>query len=753
MSESEEKAETSQSSKDGLPEKHDNHNQPERGEVERENSPPGPESLRSDRSMGFPLNFSMEESLRGIEVEGENSPPGTESLRDDRSMGFPLNFNKEESLRRMKMERENSSSDSESLRSDRSMGFPLNFSMEESLRRVNQNTPETQTGQEKMETVAVLKNDEEMSSISLLQSSLRKKFEITLKEEHTVFLSQIYTELYITEGRPAEVNREHEIRQLERAFRKPDRPETTIKPEDVCKPPPGRNRPIRTVITMGVAGIGKTVLTNKFALDWAEGKTNQDIQFLFLFSFRELNLLKEEKFSLEELIHHFYSETKGFSRFEEFKVLLIFDGLDECRFPLNLNSTEILTDVTQPASLGVLLTNLIKGKLLPSAQLWITTRPAAADQIPTECVDMVTEVRGFNDSQKEEYFRKRFREDEDQATTVYSQIKKCRSLHIMCHIPVFCWISATVLDELLKREEQRETPRSLTEMYIHFVLIQIQMKNNKYDGGSQTDSVWNPQTRNMILSLGKLAFEQLQKGNLFFYESDLTESGIDVTAASVCSGVFTQIFKEESGLNQGRVFCFVHLSVQEFLAALYVHFTFFQTGKNLLKEQPGPGWIDWLKGKRNGAFIYQSAVDKALQSPNGHLDLFLRFLLGLSQPNSQVLLKGFLQQTEADSTVISETVQHIKKKLSKQDSVEKSINLFHCLKELQDCSLTEEIQQNLISGSLSPDQMSFCHWSALVFILLSSEENLKEFELKKYFASDVGLQRLLPVIKESSRAV
>ncbi|XP_078789145.1 NLR family CARD domain-containing protein 3-like isoform X5 [Oryzias latipes] len=719
MSESEDKAETSRSSNDGLAEDHENHNQPERIEVEREDSSSSSVSQRSDMSKDSPMGFNKE--VNKNEVDRKDSSSSSVSQRSDMSKDSPMGFNKE-------------------------------------VNKINQNTPGAQTGQEKMvlgETTVDKETIEEMLlSISLLQSSIRKKFESMFTAGYSASLSQIYTELYITEGRPAEVNREHEIRELERAFRKSDRQETTIKPEDICRPPPGENKAIRTAITMGVAGIGKTVLTNKFALDWAEGKTNQDIQFLFLFSFRELNLLKEEKFSLVELIHRFYSETKGFSRFADFQVLFIFDGLDECRFPLKLNGTEILTDVDQPASLGELLTNLIKGKLLPSAQLWITTRPAAASQIPAECVDMVTEVRGFNDSQKEEYFKKRFGEDEDQATTVYSQIKRCRSLHIMCHIPVFCWISATVLDQLLKSKEQRETPRSLTEIYIHFVLIQVQMKKIKYDGGSEIDSVWTPESRKMILSLGKLAFEQLQKGNLFFYESDLTESGIDVRAASVCSGVFTQIFKEEIGLHQGRVFCFVHLSVQEFLAALYVHVTFFKTGTNLLLEkQPAPGWIDWLRGKRNAALLYQSAIDKALQSPNGHLDLFLRFLLGLSQQNSQVLLRGLLKETEADSTVVPETVQHIKKKLCKQESVEKTINLFHCLMELQDCSLIEEIQHHLASGSLSPNEMSSSQWSALVFILLSSEENLKEFELKKHFASDVGLQRLLPVIKESSRAV
>ncbi|XP_056229144.1 NACHT, LRR and PYD domains-containing protein 3-like [Seriola aureovittata] len=93
------------------------------------------------------------------------------------------------------------------------------------------------------------------------------------------------------------------------------------------------------------------------------------------------------------------------------QVVFIFDGLDECRLPLDFYRNEILTDVTKSGSLGVLLTNLIRRKLLPSAHLWITTRPAAAicNQIPPECVDMVTEFRGFTDPQKEEYFRKRFR--------------------------------------------------------------------------------------------------------------------------------------------------------------------------------------------------------------------------------------------------------------------------------------------------------------------------------------------------------
>uniref|UniRef100_A0AAQ4PK44 NACHT domain-containing protein n=1 Tax=Gasterosteus aculeatus aculeatus TaxID=481459 RepID=A0AAQ4PK44_GASAC len=508
-------------------------------------------------------------------------------------------------------------------------------------------------------------------------------------------------------------------------------------------------------MTKGVAGIGKTVLTQKFTLDWAEDKDHQDIQFTFPFTFRELNVLREKKFSLVGLVHHFFSETRaaGICRFEEFQVVFIFDGLDECRLPLDFHNNEILTDVTESASVDVLLTNLIRGKLLPSARLWITTRPAAANQIPPECVGMVTEVRGFTDPQKEEYFRKRFR-DEEQASRIISHIKTSRSLHIMCHIPVFCWITATVLEEVLKTREGGELPKTLTEMYIHFLVVQSKVKKVKYDGGAETDPHWSPKSRKMIESLGKLAFHQLQKGNLIFYESDLTECGIDIRAASVYSGVFTQIFREERGLYQDNVFCFVHLSVQEFLAALHVHLTFFSSGVNLLSEEQTTSLLSKVfRDKPKPKRLYQSAVDKALQSPNGHLDLFLRFLLGLSLEANQTLLRGLLTQTGSRSKTNQRTVQYIKEKISENVSPEKSINLFHCLNELNDGSLVEEIQQSLRSGLLSTEELSPSQWSALVFILLSSEEDPEVFDLRKYSASEKALLRLLPVVKASNKVL
>lgn len=575
-------------------------------------------------------------------------------------------------------------------------------------------------------------------------------FEGIAKAGNPTLLNQIYTELFVTEGGGGVISHEHEVRRIETAFRKLTRPETTIMCEEILQPMPAKGLPIRTVMTTGVAGIGKTVLTQKFTLDWAEDKANQDIHFMFPLTFRELNKLGGETLSLLELIHIFFPETKdaGIRKFEDVRVAFILDGLDECRLPLDFQNNQVLTAASERASADVLLTNLIKGKLLPSARLWITTRPAAANQVPPECVDLLTEVRGFTNSHKKEYFMKRFR-DRDLARRVIGHIKTSRSLYIMCHIPIFCWITATVLEQTLEGEQ---LPRTLTEMYIHFLVVQFRLKAVKYDEEAETETFWSMETRRMIRSLGKLAFEQLQKGNLIFYESDLTECDVDVTAASVYSGVFTQV-GESRGIYPDTVFCFVHLSVQEFLAAFHVYQTFVDSGVSLLKDQPTSQSLETGSEEPTEEHFFQSAVDQALQSPNGHLDLFLRFLLGLSVPTNQVLLRGLLTRTGSSSQTNQKAAEYVKKKIGEDLSPERSINLFHCLTELKDRTLMEQIQQYLRSGSLSTDQLSPAQWSALVFILLSSDKDLEVFDLKKFSASENALMRLLPVVAASSKVL
>ncbi len=541
------------------------------------------------------------------------------------------------------------------------------------------------------------------------------------------------------------------MRQIETQSRRAATEDTAIKCNEIFRPLPGQDKAIRTVLTKGVTGIGKTVSVQKLILDWAEGKENQDVQLIFPLPFREINLMKDKTLSLSDLLHAFFPETKEMEiSSDEYKVLFIFDGLDECRLSLNFKSKVKLCNISESASVDVLLMNLIVGNLLPSALIWITSRPAAADLVPSECVHRVTEVRGFNEPQKEEYFRKRI-SDQSLSNTIISHLKSSRSLYIMCHIPVFCWISAAVLEKMLSLAESGEIPKTLTQMYTRFLILQTNIKREKDYEKNLTDE-------DMILKLGKVAFQQLVKGNLIFYEEDLRECGIDVTEASVYSGLCTQIFREEFGLYQGKVFCFVHLSIQEHLAALYVHLSCTNNNRNVIvqitKQSLWSKVKDWFQ-QVSLSELHQRAVKEALQSKTGHLDLFLRFLLGLSVESHQIILQQIMTLKRSSSDSNKKTAEYIKKKIRTIDSPEKSINLFHCLNELGDRSLVEEIQQYLKSGRIKEAKLSSSQWSAVVFVLLTSEDELNEFRLDT-FIKELNqsenlkvLQKLLPVIKES----
>ncbi|XP_062301255.1 NLR family CARD domain-containing protein 3-like isoform X2 [Scomber scombrus] len=562
-------------------------------------------------------------------------------------------------------------------------------------------------------------------------------------------LEEIYTALHITTGESVGLHEENEFRYFKHKLDKNSLSDVDL--NDIFKPLPGQEEPHRTVLTKGVAGIGKSFTVQKFILDWAKEEANQDIDFVFRFAFRELNLTTDEK-SLLELLTEFHPALQSLKDSEDFiedRVLVILDGLDESRLQLDFENCKRVTSISEVTSVDNLLANLIQGNLLPNANIWITSRPAAASQIPAEYVDMVTEIRGFNDPQKEEYFRRRFSQDSMLADRITSHIQSSQSLDIMCQIPIFCWISAVLFEEVFGGDEKAEPPQTLTEMMAHYLIVQTKRRSRKYEQKTEKNKEqFLKSQKEFLMKLGKLAFVQLLQNNLIFYEGDFEECGIDIKEAVIYSGFCNAVLREEKVFSQKKVFFFVHLTIQEFFAALYVYDCF--TNKNTTELSD---FLDLKQREHSLLDLLKMTVDKVLEEKNGHLDFFLRFLFGLLVETNRRVLQSLLTSPDPSQDTDKKALTHLKAIRRKNLSPDSCINLFQTMVEMRDNKVKDVIQEYLRSSDQEKTELTPLHCSAAAYMLQVSKSDLEVLDLKSYNTSDEGRRRLIPAVRSSKKAI
>ncbi|XP_064151552.1 NLR family CARD domain-containing protein 3 isoform X13 [Loxodonta africana] len=275
--------------------------------------------------------------------------------------------------------------------------------------------------------------------------------------------------LLLVEGLTDLQLREHDFTQVE-ATRGARRTARTITLGGLFLPLSRVSVPPRVSITVGVAGVGKTTLVRHFVCLWARGQLAKDFSLVLPLTFRELNT--HEKVSADRLICSAFPHVgePSLAAGAPARVLLILDGLDECKTPLDFSNTVACTDPKKEIQVDNLITNIIRGNLFPEVSVWVTSRPSTAGQIPGGLVDRITEIRGFNQEEVKACLERMFAEDRSLTGWVLAQVHADRALYLMCTIPAFCRLAGLALGHMYRHrrgtlDTELSPPRTLSEIY------------------------------------------------------------------------------------------------------------------------------------------------------------------------------------------------------------------------------------------------------------------------------------------------
>lgn len=482
--------------------------------------------------------------------------------------------------------------------------------------------------------------------------------------------------------------------------------------------------PPRISVTIGVSGMGKSTLVKLFVHSWAKGEMGKDFVFVLPLTFRELN--SYDKLSAERLIRLASPHLTELSLLAigTSKTLLILDGLDEFKTTLDFSDAIICTDFRKEIQVDNLVTNIIRGNLLRDVSIWITSRPTATNQIPGGLVDRMTEIQGFGDTEIKDFLDHVLVENQDLSNRVMDQLKANRSLYVMCTVPAFCQICGSSIGYFLKSADQSpetlSVPKTLSEIYSYYFKMSLCSEwQGKQREAPRIEQVVN-NNKKVMSCLGRLAFYGLIKRKYVFHEHDIKAYSVDLSSLhiSLCNRL---LLKEETSFL--TIYYFPHLSFQEFLAATY----YYAASKRGLFDLFVESGMSWPKlGFLNH---FKNAVQRSLQSEDGHLDLFVRFLAGLLSPQVNKAMSDWFLVRDEHHGYRSQVVGHLQSLLGADQAVScRTVNLMRCLHEIRHTeladSLEEAIKNENVAGMLMP-----VNCSALAYLLQTSEVCAEEANL------------------------
>ncbi|XP_057565215.1 NACHT, LRR and PYD domains-containing protein 3 [Hippopotamus amphibius kiboko] len=548
----------------------------------------------------------------------------------------------------------------------------------------------------------------------------------------SVNLNKRFTRLRLIKEHQSQQEREHELLAIGRTSAKMwDGPVSSMNLESLFDPEDQNSEPVHTVVFQGAAGIGKTILARKIMLDWASGELYQDrFDYLFYIHCREVSLGMQR--SLGDLIASCCPGPNppiGKIVSKPSRILFLMDGFDELQGAFDEHTEALCTNWQKVERGDILLSSLIRKRLLPGASLLITTRPVALEKLQ-HLLDRArhVEILGFSEAKRKEYFFKYF-SDEQQASEAFRLIQENEILFTMCFIPLVCWIVCTGLKQQMDSGKSlAQTSKTTTAVYIFFLSSLLQSH-----GGSQEHH--NSAT---LWGLCSLAADGIWNQKILFEECDLRNHGLQ--KADVSAFLRMNLFQKE--VDCEKFYSFIHMTFQEFFAAMYY-----------LLEEENQG--EMRNVPQNHSKLPSRDVTVLLENygkfEKGYLIFVVRFLFGLINQERTSYLEKKLS-CKISQKIRVELLKWIEAKAkTKMLQIEPSqLELFYCLYEMQEEDFVQRAMGHFpkieikLSTRMDHVVSSFCienccHVESLSLRLLhnsSKEEEEEEEEEEEVRHSD-----------------